>query len=114
MRRSLLSTVLSLSILFSTFVAAQDASYTFTTLDVPGATVTLAYGINDRGQIVGEFSDDGENPGFLTDGATYTTLDAPGAQATLAYGINNRGQIVGWFQVGAMHGFLAIPTNRGK
>jgi hypothetical protein len=72
MRRSLLSTVLSLSILFSTFVAAQDASYTFTTLDVPGATVTLAYGINDRGQIVG------------------------------------------WFQVGAMHGFLAIPTNRGK
>src|SRR5215472_13788155 len=31
---------------------------TFTTIDVPGATgITLAFGINDAGQIVGVFSD---------------------------------------------------------
>jgi hypothetical protein len=35
MRRSLLSAVLSLSVLLSTLVAAQDASYTFTTIDIP-------------------------------------------------------------------------------
>jgi hypothetical protein len=37
MHRALLSAVLSLSVLLSTLVVAQDASYTFTTIDVPGA-----------------------------------------------------------------------------
>jgi hypothetical protein len=60
MHRSLLPAVLSLSILLSTLVAAQDASYTFTTIDVPGATMsTEAYGINNAGQIVGVFRDAG-------------------------------------------------------
>ena len=46
MHRALLSVVLSLSVLLSTLVAAQDASYTFTPIDVPGATRTEAHGIN--------------------------------------------------------------------
>jgi hypothetical protein len=41
MHRSLLSAMLSLSILLSTLVAAQDASYTFTTIDVPNALATV-------------------------------------------------------------------------
>jgi hypothetical protein len=53
MHRALLSAVLSLSVLLSTLVAAQDASYTFTTIDVPGAGSTVASGINTAGQIVG-------------------------------------------------------------
>jgi hypothetical protein len=53
MPRSLLSVVLSLSVLLSTLVAAQDASYTFTTFDDPGATHTEAHGINLAGQVVG-------------------------------------------------------------
>ena len=57
MHRSLLSAVLSLSVLLSTVVAAQDAEYTFTTVDVPGAVTTEARGINDTGQIVGWFID---------------------------------------------------------
>ena len=32
---------------------------TFTPIDVPGATFTDAIGINDRGQIVGDFTDAG-------------------------------------------------------
>ena len=35
MHRFLLSTVLSLSVLLSTLVAAHAAEYTFTTLDIP-------------------------------------------------------------------------------
>jgi hypothetical protein len=31
--------------------------YTFTTIDVPGATFTRAFGINDCGQIDGDFLD---------------------------------------------------------
>jgi hypothetical protein len=53
MRRSLLPAVLSLSLLLSIPVAAQDASYTFTTIDVPGGTDTHPQEINDSGQIVG-------------------------------------------------------------
>ena len=55
MHRSLLSAVLSLSVLLSTLVAAQDASYTFTTFDVPDATHTFAYRDQrsgpDRGEV---------------------------------------------------------------
>jgi probable HAF family extracellular repeat protein len=38
---------------------------TFTTIDVPDATLTLAYGINTAGQIVGSFSDGTTDHGFL-------------------------------------------------
>jgi hypothetical protein len=44
MHRSLL-VVVSLSVLLSTCVAAHAASYTFSTIDPPGATETYAYGI---------------------------------------------------------------------
>jgi uncharacterized membrane protein len=109
MRRSLLPAVLSLSVLLSTVVAAQDASYTFTTFDVPGATNTEAFGINAAGQIVRLFFEPTERHGFLTsDGVSFTPLDVPGAVSTFAYGINNRGQIVGLFgDATGLHGFVA-------
>jgi probable HAF family extracellular repeat protein len=109
MHRALLSAVLSLSVLLSTLVAAQDASYTFTTIDVPDALgMTLAHGINTEGQIVGWFRDAMGNHGFLWDGATFTTIDVPGTQAgTIAYGINTAGEIVGSFRdATGTHGFL--------
>jgi hypothetical protein len=55
------------------------------------------FGINDRGQIVGEYVDAGNVPhGFLLDKAgRFTPIDVPGAKATNAAKINNRGQIVG-------------------
>jgi hypothetical protein len=67
MRRYLLPAVLSLSILLSALVAAHAASYTFTPLDVPfsGATDTEAFGINDQGQIVGDYLDSSGGHGFL-------------------------------------------------
>jgi hypothetical protein len=37
----------------------------YTTVDVPGSTLTEARGINDSGQIVGDCSDAGGNHGFL-------------------------------------------------
>jgi probable HAF family extracellular repeat protein len=94
--RALWLAVLSLSILLSTLVAAQDASYTYTTFDVPDVTAhTSAYGINNAGQVVGTFSNATGPHGFLKDGATFTTIDVPGAAHTVAFGINNAGQIVG-------------------
>jgi hypothetical protein len=58
-------------------VKAQP-TYSFTTLDVPGAsfptTSIYASGINDLGQIVGG--------GLLLDHGSYTTLDVPGPLPT--------------------------------
>ena len=49
MRRYLLSAVLSLSVLLSTLVAAQAASYTFTTIRCPRShTGTVALGSTKR------------------------------------------------------------------
>jgi probable HAF family extracellular repeat protein len=110
MHRALLSTVLSLSVLLSPLVAAYAASYTFTTIDVPGATNTEAYGINTADQIVGIFYDaTGRLHGFLKDGATFTTIDVPGATQTEARGISETGEIVGFFYDatgGGRHGFV--------
>src|SRR5262245_14279555 len=53
---------------------------TYTTLDVPAATVTEARAINDLGQIVGTYTDAGGTHNFLYSGGSYATLaDLPGA-----------------------------------
>ena len=96
MHRSLLSVVLSLCVLLSALVGAHAASYTFAPFDVPGAIRTEAYGINDAGQIVGNYQDaSAATHGFLYTAGIFTSLDVPGALTTYAQGINNRGQIVG-------------------
>jgi uncharacterized membrane protein len=76
--------------------------------------VTAALGINDRGQIVGYYSDvestlpvGGPLHGFLLDKGVFSRIDVPGALSTLPLGINNRGQIVGFYSDGVIgHGFL--------
>ena len=82
---------------------AAKAQYTFTTIDVPCRFRTIPHGINDAGQIVGEYI----GHGLLLDvDGSYTMLDVAGAYQTWAYGINGSGQIVGVYDG---HGFLATP-----
>src|SRR6516162_5993950 len=105
----LLCGLLTCSLLVGLTGPAQ-AQYTFATLDVPGAQVTEAFGINQAGQIVGVYQlvVGGVLHGFLLDvDGTYTTIDVPGATFTLALGINDAGQIVGGYDdAGGTHGFL--------
>jgi uncharacterized membrane protein len=75
----------------------------FTGIDHPDATSevrgggTALNGLNDRGQIVGQYSDSSCH-GFLLDGDTFTTIDNPDALfATGAADIDDRGQIVGFY-----------------
>ncbi len=92
----------------------------FTSIDVPGASQSIALGINDRGQIVGEVVlDDGTRiSGFLLDHQAFTLIDVPGAFSTAIYGINNQGQIAGTYTddrcleggCAHPHGFLATPV----
>ena len=85
--------------------------YTFTTLNDPqGTNGTVAIGINDAGQIVGDYIDSsGAAHGFLYSNGTYITIDdALGTEGTIATGINDVGQIVGYYTGvgGRTHGFL--------
>jgi probable HAF family extracellular repeat protein len=81
----------------------RDARGRFTTLRIPGARSAWASGINDRGQIVGIYSEDtpfvkdpnAKTHGFLWDRGRITRIDFPGAMSTGAFGINHRGQVVG-------------------
>jgi uncharacterized membrane protein len=86
---------LCVALLFPGLAAAQS-TYTYKTIAVPNASLTLAFGINDRSQIVGAFNGlDNQAHGFLLSQGEFTVIDVPGAMATTARGINNRGQIVG-------------------
>jgi probable HAF family extracellular repeat protein len=71
--------------------------YTYTTIDDPLNTQgSIANGINASGQIVGSYTNNSGDHGFLLSGGTYTTLDDPlNTQSSVANGINTSGRIVG-------------------
>jgi uncharacterized membrane protein len=65
----------------------------------PGTFGTHANGINNAGQIVGQYhSGQSGNPheGYLQNGTSFTTINVPGATETWASGINTAGDIVGF------------------
>jgi hypothetical protein len=75
-----------------------------------GGTSATAFGINDRGTIVGQFVNGDVTPGFIKNGKNYITLNAPsGPNVVNAQGINNKGLVVGFYlgTDGQVHGFLA-------
>lgn len=87
---------------------------TFVTVDFPGATGTSINGINDRGQIVGNYQDsDHFDHGFVARGARFMTVDYPGALGTVVWGINASGRIAGFYFTpdGAAHGFVGRPQS---
>jgi probable HAF family extracellular repeat protein len=117
MRLSWAALVLTLlaSVLTRTTIPLRAAdSFSFTTIDAPGAAATYAFGINGAGQIVGFFREAGKKGhGFLrTATGAFTAIDVPGAAATYAAKINSAGQIVGIFidARSKFHGFVRAVT----
>jgi probable HAF family extracellular repeat protein len=69
----------------------RDKHGRFTRLDVPRARSSQAIGINDRGQVVGEYKDAaGKFHGYLWDKGRFTTFAAPGVPLTFPFGLNDR------------------------
>jgi uncharacterized membrane protein len=97
--------------------AAPATATTYTAIDYPGATSTIAYGINNTGKIVGNYSYGGGPPpsipvarGFVKTGTVFSSFDFPTGSSSFAfaYGINDAGAIVGRYSDSSYknHGFL--------
>ncbi len=70
-----------------------DTNGVFTFLDLPGTTDTIAYGINDAGQIL--LYDNQHSESFLYSAGQLTPINSPSGLWVWVQGINNAGQIVG-------------------
>jgi uncharacterized membrane protein len=78
-------------------------------LDIPNATQITANGINDHGQLVGQFNDkNGVAHGVIWEADSFSQIDYPGMSAINLYKINNLGQFVGSVNdpQGTVHGFF--------
>jgi uncharacterized membrane protein len=87
-------------------VPTHATTYSFTTIDVPGATNTVPTDVNEASQVVGWFTPGFQ--GFMDSGGSISTINVPNASQTQVFGINNAGQIAGSFSdmAGMTHGFL--------
>lgn len=79
-------------------------------------TAEIAFGINDKGTIVGQFTDGvmGTSPGFVYSGGVFTALNPiPNATVTNAQGINNNGLVAGFYSTDGVHqhGFFYDTKN---
>ncbi len=94
------------------FLLSKDV---YTQLDYPGAAFTVAQGINNEGEIVGQyFNDDDSGHGFFrSKKGIYTSIDITDATFTAAYSINDKGEIVGSFDDidGNTHGYVGTPKD---
>src|SRR6266480_1018332 len=92
-------------------------TFHFTTIDIRGAVATQAFGINARGDIVGEYVDGtSRSHGYVIRDGDTTTIDYPGAVFTHASAIGPGGDIVGFYRNAGepavkSHGFMR--TNKG-
>ncbi len=91
----------------------------FLTLDYPGASATQAFGVNDRDEVVGAYTD-GTGSGDAMHGFTWTpgggfaSVDDPhGIGATTINGVNDAGDLVGFYvdAAGNTDGLLATPAH---
>ena len=84
----------------------------FHQVTIPGFpnAAAVATGVNDNGDVVGQFNSNNTSFGFLLHNGKLTTLSFPGAQAgTNPTGINNQGTIVGTYLLfpdDIPHGFM--------
>lgn len=88
--------VVAMGLSFSHAVRVE-AGYLYTTLTPPGADNGYAYGINDEGDIVGNYVSDGASNGFLLSNGNYSTISYSLLTGTSAAGVNNAGSVVGFY-----------------
>lgn len=77
---------------------AQDITYTYSDIAVPGSTSTSPRGINSNGDVAGYYQTSSGVFGFLLSGGNYTTISCAAATTgTFVSGINDNGVMVGYY-----------------
>ncbi len=69
-------------------------------------TAEAAFGINDQGTIVGQYTDSstGTSPGFLYSKGSFSTLNPVANDSQVfAQGINNNGMVIGFYNTDGVH-----------
>jgi hypothetical protein len=98
-------------------IAFTYANGKFTTIAPPGATSTAAAGINDKGDVVGKFTNSAGIHGFVKIGSKYTTLDPPGdsgAVDEVAWSINSSNEITIYYETSQPFFYSYTTTNLGE
>jgi probable HAF family extracellular repeat protein len=73
----------------------------YTTLDAPGAIYTVAFGINNKGQVVGLYEDAShDHHGYIWTEGTFVTVDATiaGSIGSEWFGSNEHGDLAGLYK----------------
>jgi uncharacterized membrane protein len=107
--------ILAIMLLACMVAPGLAAPYRFTTLMYPESIMTGAYGINDLGQIVGEYFVPGDfyPKGFTYTNGAYTPFNIPDATGTTLNGCNNAGDLVGSYSTAdAKYPFLYSSTGK--
>jgi hypothetical protein len=97
--------ILGCAVLLEMTSRASDGPFSFSSVDVPGATLTQASGINAGGDIVGAYVDAKGRHGFVLSGGAFTSIDFPTSDPTNpvigtdARGIGPGGDIVGTYRL---------------
>ena len=93
--------------------ALTPLTFTFGTVDYPGATASYILGTDNKSRAVGAFAPlySSSSPswnGYRLSGTAFTKITFPGAAHTFASGINASGAIAGLYELsdGSFHGFL--------
>src|SRR5438477_13135198 len=106
MRHQLIKYLSLLSLLVGLSTGSQATIYTFTSVDVSGALDTFTNGINDNGEIVGNYDDATGIHGFVRPpGGNIQTFHS-GSDIS-GNGINNSGDIVGSVTTDTEHPYLS-------
>jgi hypothetical protein len=89
----------------------RDKRGRFTRIHFPGAAYTQAWGIDNRGRVVGGYlGADGVSHGYLWQEGRFTTIDGPNGTGATLTGINDRGDMIGLYldpaKPGTVAGFL--------
>jgi hypothetical protein len=90
----------------------------FTLVTKPGAPTggnapsLTAFGINDEGDVVGEYVAGAGDKAFIKlAGGAFHTIMVPGSAETVALGVNDNDTVVGAYADGhGFHGLLAFPA----
>ncbi len=87
--------------------AVKEAEGVVTKIKISGATSSVAFGVNNSGVIVGQYTlASGVTPGFVDVGGVITTL-LPKSNATVVnpQGVNNHNLVVGFYSINGVNQF---------